>query len=138
MALYVIAEGSPGASLRATAWETHHGTESGVIWHPAAISIFDPLWASALAEVVGELQPALVVIDSVLILRSITLYPGMCIAVLWFAAIGAIPIHFLMVRALVRAERNRAAADEAARQLELRVYELQRANAERARLAFAA
>ncbi len=77
---------------------------------------------------------AFVLIGSVLIVRSVTQYPAMCISVLVFAAVGAVPIHVLMVRAFVRAELNRAAADEAARQLELRIEELQRANEERAQL----
>lgn len=62
--LYVVAEGTPGASLRTTAWETHHGRTAAVTWHPGAVSIFDPMWASAMAQVVADLRPALVVFDT--------------------------------------------------------------------------
>lgn len=62
--LYVAAEGTPGASLRTTAWETHHGIESPVLWHPGAVSVFDPAWAGGLAEYVGDIKPMLVVIDT--------------------------------------------------------------------------
>jgi 5S rRNA maturation endonuclease (ribonuclease M5) len=64
LVLYVVAEGTPGASLRSTAWETHHRTTSNVTWHPGAVNISDPAWATALAEVVAELKPVLVVIDT--------------------------------------------------------------------------
>ncbi len=62
--LYVLAEGAPGASLRVTAWERHHGVTSAVTWHPGAISVFSDAWAAGLAEVVAELRPVLVVIDT--------------------------------------------------------------------------
>jgi signal transduction histidine kinase/CheY-like chemotaxis protein len=126
---------------------------SAILWFPALITatgmysthlgVYSTLFIVMVASAGSLLDrklalgtiAALVVIGSVLILRSVTQYPAMCMAVLWFAAVGAIPIHFLMMRALVRAEQDRATADEAACQLELRIEELQRANEERAALA---
>lgn len=62
--LYVVAEGASGISMRTEAWEKRHDQPGGVLWHPMAINVFEPAWASALAEVVAELKPALVVIDT--------------------------------------------------------------------------
>lgn len=62
--LYIVAEGTPGATLRTTAWEEHHGRSSEVTWHPGAVSIFEPAWASAIAEIVTERRPSLVIIDT--------------------------------------------------------------------------
>jgi hypothetical protein len=62
--LYVIAEGVSGMSMRTEAWKNRHKLDTDVMWHPMAINVFEPLWASALAEVVAELRPVLVVIDT--------------------------------------------------------------------------
>jgi hypothetical protein len=62
--LYVIAEGASGISLRTDAWEKHHGTTSGVQWHPSAINIHESAWVGALAEVVADIKPKLVVLDT--------------------------------------------------------------------------
>jgi len=64
LTIYVVAEGASGMSLRTEAWEKRHDDDANVLWHPAAINVFDPGWASALAEVVAELKPVLVVIDT--------------------------------------------------------------------------
>jgi len=64
LVLYVIAEGASGVSMRTEAWESRHDDDANVLWHPAAINVFEPTWASALAEVVAELRPVLVVIDT--------------------------------------------------------------------------
>jgi hypothetical protein len=63
--LYVIAEGASGVGLRTDAWEQHHGdTTADIWWLPEAVSLFDAQWADALAEVVADMRPALVVIDT--------------------------------------------------------------------------
>ena len=62
--LYVVAEGVSGVGIRAEAWDQFHGTAGGVTWLPEAVNIYSPRWASALAEVVAEKRPALVVIDT--------------------------------------------------------------------------
>lgn len=62
--LYVIAEGAAGVSKRAEAWQQARGVSADVWWHPAAVNIYDAAWASALAEVVAELRPVLVVVDT--------------------------------------------------------------------------
>jgi hypothetical protein len=62
--LYVVAEGTPGASLRTTAWETFYDVSAPVTWHPGAINITDPAWTSALVEVVAEMRPVLIVLDT--------------------------------------------------------------------------
>jgi signal transduction histidine kinase/CheY-like chemotaxis protein len=120
----------PGLITAAGMYSTHLGVYSTVfiVMVASAGSLLDRKLA------LGTIA-ALVVVGTLLVLGSVTHFPLMCIAVLWFAAVGAVPIHFLMVRALLRAEQNRAAADEAARQLELRIEELQRAHEERAILA---
>lgn len=64
LVLYIVAEGASGISLRTEAWEKRHDDDANVLWHPMAINVFEPMWASALAEVVAELRPALVVIDT--------------------------------------------------------------------------
>lgn len=64
LVLYVVAEGASGISLRTDAWEKRHEDEANVLWHPMAINVFDFAWASALAEVVEELRPSLVIIDT--------------------------------------------------------------------------
>lgn len=62
--LYVAAEGAPGVGIRVDAWEQHHQQASTVTWLPSAVSIIDAGWASALAEVVADLRPVLVVLDT--------------------------------------------------------------------------
>jgi hypothetical protein len=62
--LYVAAEGVSGMGQRARAWEEHYGVEPRITWHPGAINLFDLGWSSALAEVIAEMRPGLVVIDT--------------------------------------------------------------------------
>jgi len=62
--LYVIAEGAAGVGMRTHAWETHHDQTGAVTWLPHAVNIYDAGWADALAEVITELRPRLVVIDT--------------------------------------------------------------------------
>jgi AAA domain len=65
--LYVAAEGAAGLGLRIKAWETHHRTHHEthpVEWLPWAVNIHDPAWAAALADVVAERKPVLVVLDT--------------------------------------------------------------------------
>ena len=73
-ALYVVAEGAAGIGMRIDAWEQHHGLNQQRIdddtgrceltWHPEAINVYSPQWASALAELVAEERYHLVVIDT--------------------------------------------------------------------------
>ena len=62
--LYVIAEGAAGVGMRTHAWESHHDETGAVTWLPHAVNIFEPGWAEALATVVAELRPLLVVVDT--------------------------------------------------------------------------
>jgi hypothetical protein len=62
--LYVVAEGVSGIGVRTEAWEDWHGTACEVTWLPEAVNLTSPQWAAALAEVVAELRPVLVVIDT--------------------------------------------------------------------------
>jgi hypothetical protein len=65
--LYVVAEGVSGTGLRLDAWDAHHAPASAahpVHWLPGAVNVHDPDWAEALAEVVAELAPVLVVVDT--------------------------------------------------------------------------
>lgn len=62
--LYIVAEGAAGMARRAEAWSAHHDVEPRIVWHPAAINLTAPEWAYALAEVAGELRPALVIVDT--------------------------------------------------------------------------
>lgn len=62
--LYVIAEGAPGISMRTDAWRERHQVDAPVMWLPWAINVYEPTWAGALAEVVAERRPGLVVLDT--------------------------------------------------------------------------
>lgn len=65
--LYVVGEGVSGIGQRIDAWEKHnrmHQEVHPVRWLPWAVNIFDPAWAGALAEVVDEWEPALIVLDT--------------------------------------------------------------------------
>ena len=64
--LYVIAEGASGIGSRTEAWQQHrdHHGDVDVTWLPVAVNIFDSMWADALAEVVADMRPVLVVIDT--------------------------------------------------------------------------
>ena len=62
--LYVVAEGASGVGIRTESWETFHTVKSTVTWLPEAVNIYAPQWASALAEVVAERRPVLVVLDT--------------------------------------------------------------------------
>lgn len=64
LVLYVVAEGASGISMRTEAWEKRHDDDANVLWHPMAINVFEQVWVSALAQVVAELRPALVIIDT--------------------------------------------------------------------------
>lgn len=62
--LYVIAESASGVGQRTIAWEQHNGAEPDIEWLPMAINLYSPTWASALAEVVNDRAPVLVVVDT--------------------------------------------------------------------------
>lgn len=65
--LYVVGEGVSGTGMRLDAWDAHHDyptPKHAVHWLPWAVSLHDPAWAGGLAEVVGEMRPVLVVIDT--------------------------------------------------------------------------
>lgn len=63
-ALYIVAEGASGIGIRIEAWEAWHNVTTGVTWLPEAVNLTSPQWASALAEIVAEMRPALVVVDT--------------------------------------------------------------------------
>lgn len=65
--LYVVAEGAASFGPRLTAWKKHHQLfeeKHPIGWIPMAVNVHDLAWAGSLAEVVGELRPVLVVIDT--------------------------------------------------------------------------
>jgi RecA-family ATPase len=63
--LYVAAEGTVGLAQRQRAWrETNQADVSMLMWLPSAVSLIDPSWAEALALVVEDLRPILIVIDT--------------------------------------------------------------------------
>lgn len=65
--VYVVAEGLRGVGPRVKAWRhlnRHHAAIDDVHWIPRAVNLLHPEWPPALAEVCAELQPVLVVIDT--------------------------------------------------------------------------
>src|SRR5690606_9825239 len=67
--LYIAAEGVAGIGKRAKAWMDHHrfydlGKYHPIHWLPEAVNIAEPASVWGLIEVVEELQPALIVIDT--------------------------------------------------------------------------
>lgn len=63
--LYMIAEGASGMAKRTDAWyEAHGGAETDVMWLPTAVNMYTPESADALTEVVAQLQPSLIIIDT--------------------------------------------------------------------------
>ena len=65
--LYVVGEGASGVILRQEAWSQYHGPTielDRIHWYPAAINLFSPEQAAALATLAGEIGAGLVVIDT--------------------------------------------------------------------------
>lgn len=64
--LYVTGEGARGMGARLEAWQQHHRVDdvSRLTWLTMAPPLTDPSWAADFAELVGERQPSLVVIDT--------------------------------------------------------------------------
>ncbi len=64
--LYVIAEGVRGIGPRVRAWSkvNSHAVPENLIWLPRAVSMLNPQWSGALASVAAQLQPRMVVIDT--------------------------------------------------------------------------
>jgi len=64
--LYVAAEGAGGMSARKRAWEKDRGVSArdGIHFLPESVNLLRPEWADALVEVVDELQPILIVLDT--------------------------------------------------------------------------
>jgi 5S rRNA maturation endonuclease (ribonuclease M5) len=65
--LYVVAEGATGIADRQTAWQhhnRHHPDPDGIYWLPRPVNLLDVVAAEALIQVAAELQPVLVVIDT--------------------------------------------------------------------------
>jgi 5S rRNA maturation endonuclease (ribonuclease M5) len=63
--LYVVAEGVSGMSKRVQAWFERYGHhQADIHWLPVAINVYDLAWAAALAEVVAEMRPDLIVVDT--------------------------------------------------------------------------
>lgn len=67
--VYVIAESAAGLGPRIDAWQRRHGLTiddyHGISWIPEAVNLFDLVAAGHLRELVAEVQPRLVVIDTV-------------------------------------------------------------------------
>lgn len=63
--LYIVAEGVSGIRWRVRAWEDAMGqTMTGIRWLPNPVQADDLVQWSALIQLVAELQPALIVIDT--------------------------------------------------------------------------
>jgi RecA-family ATPase len=66
--IYVIAEGVSGVGIRIDAWTGHHATQLGgghpIHWLPRAVNLTDLGEVYAFAELAGELQPVLIVFDT--------------------------------------------------------------------------
>lgn len=64
--LYLAAEGAVGMGDRVEAWKSYRGvyTAGDIIWLPVAVDLLEPAAARALATVASELQPVLVVVDT--------------------------------------------------------------------------
>jgi predicted ATP-dependent serine protease len=62
--LYVIAEGAAGVKQRVEAWQQHHRLKGKVIWLPEAVDLLDSESVDGLSDVVREIRPALIVIDT--------------------------------------------------------------------------
>lgn len=64
--LYVIAEGVRGIGPRVRAWSkvNKHPVPENLVWLPRAVSMLNPQWSGALASVAAELQPRMVIIDT--------------------------------------------------------------------------
>lgn len=63
--LYLIAEGSAGVRRRVRAWEKNTGIPmDGVTFLPIAVQFLNAIDLSALAFLVGEMKPALIVVDT--------------------------------------------------------------------------
>ncbi len=65
--VYIAAEGSAGLPQRKRAWEQarHVLVTDGIHWLPMAVNLLDAEWSQALVQLVAELQPVLVIIDTV-------------------------------------------------------------------------
>ena len=63
--LYLVAEGVRGIRRRVRAWEQHHGTRmTGVTMLPMAVQLLNWTEMTALVDLVADLQPAMVVLDT--------------------------------------------------------------------------
>ena len=65
--LYVAAEGAYGLAQRRRSWMTERKTYNTgpARWLPKAVNFLDIEWVTALADVVGELEPVMTVVDTV-------------------------------------------------------------------------
>lgn len=64
--LYVLAEGAASFGPRLTAWQTKNGVHSpgDIRFLPWPVNVGDARWTAALAEVVADRKPSLVVLDT--------------------------------------------------------------------------
>ena len=63
--VYVIAEDVPGTALRARAWRSRHQSLGNIHWLPTRVPLLQTeLVAKALCDVVAEIAPALIVVDT--------------------------------------------------------------------------
>ncbi len=64
--LYIVGEGSFGLDARITAWQTHqHGQARGDLsFLVQPVNLLNPAWSTGLVELARELQPVLIVVDT--------------------------------------------------------------------------
>jgi uncharacterized membrane protein len=64
--LYVAAEGAAGLGKRLSAWQTGRNTYQldGARWYPEAVNLMATDWVEGLVEVAAEIEPGLVVLDT--------------------------------------------------------------------------
>ena len=63
--LYVIAEGASGLGRRVEAWAIDHGTRpADIVFLPVPVQLLEPVDVQAFSQVLADLTPALVIIDT--------------------------------------------------------------------------
>jgi predicted transcriptional regulator len=62
--LYLIAEGAAGIAQRVDAWELAHGRAGNVMFLPVPVQMMESIDAAAFAQLLGDLQPSLVILDT--------------------------------------------------------------------------
>ncbi len=66
--IYIAAEGAAGLAQRKRAWETDRNVRADnypIRWLPLAVNLLDRTWSEALTQLSAEMQPNLIIIDTV-------------------------------------------------------------------------